>query len=117
MKKLQKMAYVSSTTTTKMQEVPSKGPHHVYAIGLRQARKCIHIEFFLDFLRELESMDSPCACQCTPPHSKEETWPPLPMPPPPPLDMARAIDTWGGGGCYEGNNIVGLDRLYIHRCL
>ena len=33
MKKLQKVAYVSSTTTTKMQEVPSMGPHHVYTNG------------------------------------------------------------------------------------
>ena len=33
MKKLQKVAYVSSTTTTKMQEVPSIGPHHVYTNG------------------------------------------------------------------------------------
>ena len=42
--------------------------------GKLRARKCIHKEFFLDFLRELESMD--------PPPSKEETWPPLPMDPP-----------------------------------
>ena len=84
MKKLQKMAYVSSTTTTKMQEVPSKGPHHVYAIGLRQARKCIHIEFFLDFLRELESMDSPCACQWTPPFERRNMAPLANAPPPPP---------------------------------
>ena len=33
MKKLQKVAYMSSTTTTKMQEVPSMGPHHVYTNG------------------------------------------------------------------------------------
>ena len=33
MKKLQKVAYVSFTTTTKMQEVPSMGPHHVYTNG------------------------------------------------------------------------------------
>ena len=81
MKNMQKVAYVSSTSTTKMQEVPSMGPHQFTPMA--QARKCIHKEFFLDFFYENSSQWTPRVRVNGPPPSKEETWPPLPMPPPP----------------------------------
>ena len=88
---------------------------------MAQARKCIHKEFFLDFLRELESMDPPCACQWTPPLRKKKHAPPCQRPPPlERRNMARAIDTGGGGGagtklCMVHEQCVQLSRITTSR--
>ena len=74
--------WVTRTNTTKMQEVPSKGPHHAYTDGTSSK---MHTQrfFLLDFLRELESMDPPCACRWTPPPLERRNMAPLCHPPPP----------------------------------
>ena len=57
----------------------------------------------------------PCACQWTPPPSKEETWPPLQMPPPP-LSKEETRPgplTWGEGSarCFCVGYLAVLQRV------
>ena len=87
---------MSSTATSKMQEVPSIDPHHVYTDGASWKMRT-QITFFGVSMR-IRVNGPPCACQWTPPLRKKKHGPLCKCPPPlERRNTAQAIDMGGGG--------------------